>query len=71
MQSKEEFNEDYGTFCQMILYKTPEGVGIGPDVVRMKYKYEITNKLKPEDTVNLSMRMMSYIMMLGLNQDTK
>lgn len=54
----------------MIVHKTPTGLSIGPDLVRMKYKYEITNGLRPHDHLNIRMRMMSYMMMIGKNKQT-
>jgi hypothetical protein len=44
MVSKPFFNETHGTFCQMVLYKTNlGGAGMGPDWVRLKNRFEVTN----------------------------
>lgn len=44
MESKDNWYNDYGTFCQMVLYKGTNGsLGIGPDYIRLKFRYEVTN----------------------------
>jgi len=59
-------NEHYGNFCQMVSYKDANGVaGLGPDYVRLKNRFEVTNGVGLADDQALEMRAMSYTMMLG------
>lgn len=70
MISKSMVSEEFGTFCHMHAYKdhdTVGKVGIGPDYIYLRYKYEIlSNTYDPtvlKDVVQL--RAMSYSMTLG------
>jgi hypothetical protein len=50
----------------MVTYKGLNNtVGIGPDWVRMNWRYEVTNGANEATSTNLEMRAMSYAMMLG------
>nr|APG77570.1 hypothetical protein [Behai endorna-like virus 1] len=79
MISKASFNYNYGNFCQLVLYNTPDNcVGIGPDYVRLKRRFEVCNNIKASNDQNqqlkysiLQCKSMSYLMMLGDNINTK
>jgi len=59
-------SREYGTFCSMICYKTDGDVcELGPDFVRLCYRYEVTNGSSQATEENLSLRAMSYLMMIG------
>lgn len=50
----------------MAIYKNINGtMGMGPDVVRLKHKFEVTSGKTNPDDENLRMRTMSYAMFLG------
>lgn len=40
-------------------------MGLGPDWVRLNWRYEVTNGVNESNSENLNMRAMSYAMMLG------
>ncbi|YP_438202.1 polyprotein [Oryza rufipogon endornavirus] len=66
MQSKDSWVLNGATFCSMVVYKTNDDVvEIGPDVVRMKFRFEVTNGVHEATKENLLMRKASYLMMLG------
>jgi hypothetical protein len=66
MQSKESCQSDYGTFCCMIAYPLSDGsCELGPDVVRLKFRYEVTNGAHESTPENRLMRKISYMYMLG------
>ena len=66
MQSKDSWMTNGATFCSMVVYKTNDNVvELGPDVVRMKFRYEVTNGVHEATKENLLMRKASYLMMLG------
>jgi hypothetical protein len=72
MQSKDVWNDDFGTFCQLVAYKTPyHNAGLGPDLVRLKRRYEVTNGQHEINTTLLDMRAQSYLCMIGANPDTE
>nr|QPO25406.1 polyprotein [Hydrocotyle umbellata endornavirus] len=72
MQSKENWHNDYGTFCSMLVTKLNEGnCQLAPDIVRMKYRYEVTNGVHETDEVSTLMRAASYLMTLGLTPEVK
>jgi phage anti-repressor protein len=60
-----------GTFLRMIVYKNSNGqLEIGPDIVRLRRKYEVTNGVSESNNINLVMRMLSYCCMIGKTNDT-
>nr|QGA70920.1 RNA-dependent RNA polymerase [Osterfarnebo virus] len=66
MQSKDNCYKNHGNFCSMIAYKTENNVaGLGPDLVRLKFRYEVTNGVHETTENNMLMRAMSYLMMIG------
>jgi UDP:flavonoid glycosyltransferase YjiC (YdhE family) len=65
MLSKDETTE-VGVFCQFLVYNTPEGFNeVGPDYIRLKNRFEVTNGVGEVNEENLKMRAMSYAMTLG------
>jgi hypothetical protein len=66
MFSKDHIRSDFGTFCSFIAYKTGQGnAELGPDVVRLKNRFEVTNGVSDVTIANLEARSMSYLMSLG------
>jgi hypothetical protein len=61
-----------GTFLRMMVYKTDNGnLELGPDIVRLRRKYEVTNGVSESDDENLIMRKLSYCCMLGDMPETR
>jgi hypothetical protein len=55
-----------GDFCHFVVYKTQSGYWeIGPDYVRLKNRYEVTNGASEMSDENMRMRSMSYAMTVG------
>nr|QDH88955.1 MAG: RNA-dependent RNA polymerase [Riboviria sp.] len=72
MQSKFHINNNHGTFCNFIAYKTGGGrIEFGPDLIRMKFRYEVTNGVSEVNPENLNMRVMSYLSLIGKNPNTE
>lgn len=66
MQSKDNYFDNGGQFCSMIAYKTIDNrCELGPDFVRMKFRYEVTNGVHKSTDNNVLMRAASYLYMLG------
>eukprot|EP01016_Furgasonia_blochmanni_P046091 TRINITY_DN6587_c0_g1_i1.p1 TRINITY_DN6587_c0_g1~~TRINITY_DN6587_c0_g1_i1.p1 ORF type:complete len:282 (-),score=-21.08 TRINITY_DN6587_c0_g1_i1:1-846(-) len=65
MQSKNTIHAEYGVFCQLVAYKTNDGVDLGPDYVRLKNRYEVTNGVSESTPENIAARTMSYCAMIG------
>jgi hypothetical protein len=66
MQCKESYDEKQGNFCSMMMYKDKNNIaGMGPDFVRMMYRFEVTNGVHEATPHLLEMRSMSYCMQLG------
>uniref|UniRef100_A0AB39C0U4 Polyprotein n=1 Tax=Apis mellifera associated alphaendornavirus 2 TaxID=3238874 RepID=A0AB39C0U4_9VIRU len=66
MQSKESWNPHFGNFCSMLLSPLKGNrCEMCPDVVRLKFRYEVTNGVHEMNDTNLLMRKASYLMMLG------
>jgi UDP:flavonoid glycosyltransferase YjiC (YdhE family) len=66
MQSKSKVDQHQGTFCCMIAYKTKDGLTeMGPDYIRLRRRFEVTNGVHEATEENMNMRSMSYAMMLG------
>jgi hypothetical protein len=65
MQSKGKYNKVCGVFCHFIFSRRENGtVYMVPDIVRLKYKYELYTSRYLED-VKIQMRAMSYLIMIG------
>jgi hypothetical protein len=66
MVSKSEITEGFGEFCHFLVYKTNHGYWeMGPDFVRLKHRFEVTNGVSEATDDNLTLRTMSYAMSLG------
>jgi hypothetical protein len=58
-----------GKFCQMMLYNIGNTSGVGCDVVRLHYRYEVLNGVGEANSINLANRKQSYQYMLGMEDD--
>lgn len=65
MQSKAKVHYDVATFCQMLIYNNLDSDGVGPDFVRLKNRFEVTNGVHESNDDNITMRAMSYCTMIG------
>nr|WHU31544.1 polyprotein [chieh-qua endornavirus] len=65
MQSKDSWMINGATFCSMVMCRTLSGAELAPDVVRLKFRYEVPNGVHEATANNLLMRKASYLMMLG------
>jgi hypothetical protein len=65
MQSKPYVFNKHGTFCSMIVYNGNQTLQLGPDLVRLKERFEVTNGVSEINDINMVMRSMSYCMMIG------
>jgi len=58
-------NRNHGTFLRMICYKDGNVLGMGPDFVRLRRRFELTNGVSEVNEEILEARCLSYMMMLG------
>jgi hypothetical protein len=66
MISKPYVSGNHGGFLRMILYKSANGtIECGPDFVRLRRRYELTNGVNEASPENMAARTKSYCMMLG------
>ncbi len=66
MMCKPRVSQQVGTFCCMLVAKNHLGqFSLGPDYVRMRRRFEVTNGVSESTDANLAARTMSYAMMLG------
>ncbi|ALD49085.1 polyprotein [Hot pepper alphaendornavirus] len=66
MMCKPHVSNTHGTFCCMIACITQEGnCSLGPDVVRLRRRFECPNGVSEITSDNALARAMSYYMMLG------
>jgi hypothetical protein len=66
MQSEPLVDKVCATFLRMIIYKSKNGnLSLGPDIVRLKRKFEVLNGVSESTDDNIIMRSMSYCCMLG------
>jgi hypothetical protein len=66
MTSKPYLSQDCGLFCCMIAFKNQLGsCDLGPDVVRLKYRFEVTNGVSQATEENIIARCQSYACMIG------
>jgi len=64
-------SQTHGSYLQMVVSPTGDGsMCITPDIKRMRYKYEMTNGVAKASDENMTARAMSYLMMLGKNEQT-
>ncbi|BBZ90074.1 polyprotein [Brown algae endornavirus 2] len=55
-----------GNFCSMVCHTRSDGtIGLGPDYVRLKNRFEVTNGVHETTETNLEMRSQSYLSMIG------
>lgn len=72
MICKPSYNEDFGTFCQFLIYNNEcGGCEMGPDYIRLKNRFEVTNGAHEANSENMQMRSMSYAMTLGDTPEIK
>jgi len=66
MIMKPSVSTQVGTFCCFNVYKTSLGKwALGPDVVRLRRRFEVTNGVSEATDINHKARTMSYCCMLG------
>nr|QII57747.1 polyprotein [Alphaendornavirus sp.] len=66
MMCKPHISETFGVFCCMMACITQDGsCSLGPDVVRLRRRFECPNGVSEMTTENAMARAMSYYMMLG------
>jgi hypothetical protein len=66
MRSKENLNAHVADYCCFLVYKTWDGrAEMGPNIVRMRHKYELTSGKPMKSNAILKLKSMSYCMMLG------
>jgi hypothetical protein len=64
MQSKEMHFKTHATFCSMIIHNNSCGLGYGPDLIKLNFRYDVTNGSHSDDA-NILLRAMSYTYKLG------
>jgi len=70
MQSENSINEYGANFCNMIMYKNHMGtLNMGPNIIRLKNKFEVPNGESELNDENLTMRNQSYACMLGKTKE--
>jgi len=66
MQSEPVISRKAATFLRMMIYKNSNNtVEIGPDIIRLRRKFEVLNGVHEATNDNVTMRSMSYCCMLG------
>jgi UDP-N-acetylglucosamine:LPS N-acetylglucosamine transferase len=66
MISEVQQQQDWATFLQMVIHPTEQGnYGIGPDFIRLRNRFEVTNGIGTDPATTLLERASSYISMLG------
>jgi len=71
MKTKDSLQKYYGTFCCFIVLACKEGNMLGPDYIRLKNRFEVTNGVSEATPDNILSRIMSYCMMLGKCKETE
>jgi len=72
MISKWKTSLNSSTFCCWRIYRKDDGkIGIGPDIVRLWNKFQITNGIHEATSELLEARSLSYAMMLGKIEGVK
>ena len=72
MESKAEYREIGGVFLRMWVSKGPLGnCQVGPDIVRLRQRFEFTNGTSEANEENLIARSLSYGFMLGQQANAK
>ncbi|BDF97665.1 polyprotein [Rhizopus microsporus endornavirus 2] len=70
MESKPYFSSTHGTFCSMICYKAEESLELGPDIVRLRKRFELPNGVHEVTGELLEARSLSYLQMIGWTPET-
>lgn len=71
MMSKATKSTNEGVFCCLMCYKHIDGYcEFGPDIVRLRNRFEVTNGVSKNDIEVHKARALSYLFMLGANQYT-
>jgi hypothetical protein len=66
MKSTQRLSDTSGLFCCMIAYRNSNGgAEIGPDYVRLRYRFEVTNGISEANPENIEARCQSYACMVG------
>lgn len=66
MMCKPKLSKISGTFCCMVVNVNSDGTcDMGPDFIRLRRRFEVTNGVSEANDANLTARCMSYCMMLG------
>jgi hypothetical protein len=65
MVCTDESKHGFGTFCQMVVFLHNGRLQIGPDYIRLRNRFEVTNGVHEANSENLLSRCMSYACMLG------
>jgi UDP:flavonoid glycosyltransferase YjiC (YdhE family) len=66
MIAKPTINRHFGDFCHFLIYRTCSGYWeLGPDYVRLRNRYEVTNGIAEATPENMIARTMSYAMTVG------
>nr|UNI73825.1 MAG: RNA-dependent RNA polymerase [brine shrimp endornavirus 1] len=70
MQSKESISEHVGSFCNFVAYNMDnDHAEFGPDLVRLAYRYEVTNGAHESTPEKLFARSISYLFLIGGTKD--
>ncbi|AYA60157.1 polyprotein [Cluster bean endornavirus 1] len=68
---KPKVSKNSATFCCFTIYRTRRGnFALGPDPIRLKRRFEVTNGVSQMTKQNVEARTMSYCMMLGDIKET-
>lgn len=70
MQSKYHIRYLGSTFCSYQIYQGDNKLGFGPDYVRLKMRYEVSNGVSKLGFVDYNTRRLSYLSMIGATQET-
>nr|QDW65431.1 polyprotein [Rhizoctonia solani endornavirus 4] len=66
MKSEASVNNHNGGFLRMLIYKNNvNSLECGPDIIRLRRRFEVLNGVHESTDENVTMRAMSYCMMLG------
>jgi hypothetical protein len=72
MVSAPVINKKFGCFLRMLVYTNRNGqLEMGPDIVRLKYRFEVLNGSGITTQENITARSMSYLCMIGSNRATE
>lgn len=66
-----EIKDDVTRYCQFMVYRNGDTMEYGPDYIRMRNRYEVTNGVSEINSLNFQMRKMSCLSILGETNETK